>query len=183
MTPAPGARELAVLLRDIAIGLATALLAIIVLSFVGMHLQPILPLSLAVLGATGLWFLRRGISRADAADHPELDLDPDAARPDARDVLVRKMEAAAYSAQPSRKITGRAVSQILARIAEEREHREDVPPLSEGLRRLIAESQQGDHDAHPIGPIDRAALHRHLRELAAVPTPPKAPPATEEIPA
>ena len=188
--------ELVILARDAGIALVVALVVMLVLALAGAHLDPVLPVSLALAVAACAWFLRRGVARADPSAAPPLDTDPDAARPDGRDLRVRRLEASAYSAQPARKITARAIGQALGEIAAEREHREDAPPLSEPLRRLIAESAQEDHDAHPVAPIDRATLHRYLRELAVAPpapiasppeqapqtsrTPPSAPTPTEE---
>ncbi|EWS81878.1 hypothetical protein [Brachybacterium phenoliresistens] len=168
--------ELVILVRDTGIALAVALVVMLVLALAGAHLDPVLPVSLALAVAACSWFLRRGIARADASAAPPLDTDPDAARLDGRDLRVRRLEAAAYSAQPARKITARAIGQALGEIAAEREHREDAPPLSEPLRRLIAESAHEDHDAHPVAPIDRATLHRYLRELAVAPPAPIAAP-------
>lgn len=158
--------ELPLLARDAALALLIALVLRLVLAWAGIHLATVPLLALALALAAGGWFLRRGLERAEASAAPELDPDPDAARPDARDQRVRRLEATAYSAQPARRTTSRALGQVLGEIAAERERREDARPLSVPLRRLIAESAAADHDAHPVAPIDRATLHRHLRELA-----------------
>lgn len=125
------------------------------------------PIALGLVGGTIWWITRSGAARADQLDAPELDLDVDYALPHSRDMRVRRLEDLLHGAQPSRRMTSRALARTLGDIADERARDTGAPPLSDGLTRVIAQARHPDAEGHPVGPIDRRTLHRYLGELAA----------------
>lgn len=155
------------LLVRLAIGVLIALAIVGLLSLLGMRIP--LPLPIAVGLAIGAiwWMTQSGAARDDPLHAPELDLDADYALPHARDMRVRRLEDLIHGAQPSRRMTARGLARTLGDIADERAHDPAAQPLDEKLSRLIADSRHADAESHPVGPIDRRALHRYLRELAA----------------
>ncbi|MGP9680521.1 hypothetical protein [Brachybacterium sp. AOP3-A1-3] len=155
------------LLVRLAIGVLVALAIVGLLSLLGMRIP--LPLPIAVGLAIGAiwWMTQNGATRDDPLHAPELDLDADYALPHARDMRVRRLEDLIHGAQPTRRMTARGLARTLGDIADERAHDPAAPPLDEKLSRLIADSRHADAESHPVGPIDRRALHRYLRELAA----------------
>lgn len=128
-----------------------------------------IPIALGLVCGALLWIHHVGIPRADHLSAPALDLDADYALPHAQDQRVRRLEDMIHGAQPRRRMTARSLSRALGEIADEREHAPSAPPLSADLVSRIAAARHPDADEHPVGPIDRRTLHRHLRELAAPP--------------
>jgi len=130
----------------------------------------ILPLPMLIAGgllAGALWWaLGAGADRADQLHAPALDLDADYALPHAQDTRVRRLEDLTYGAQPNRRMTSRGLVRTLGEIAEERARDPDAPALSPGLTSLIDAARHPDSETHPVGPLDRRALHRCLNELA-----------------
>ena len=155
------------LLVKLAIGVALALALYVVCTFFGLYLP--LPLLVSVGLACGAiwWIIDEGADRADQLHAPALDLDADYALPHAQDTRVRRLEDLAHGAQPSRRMTSRGLVRALDEIAEERARDPDAPALSNGLERLLVTARHPDAETHPVGPIDRRALHRCLTELAS----------------
>ncbi|MDO5662266.1 MAG: hypothetical protein Q4G40_06195 [Brachybacterium sp.] len=146
----------------------------------GIRLNPVYPIVLALAGATLLWLLRSGVERAHSADVPRRNDDPEYASPDASDVRVRRLEDMVFSAQPSRRISQRALGQLLGHLADEALARrdraagrtadrsaEDRTELPEELRTLIRLSRTPDST---VSPITRRELHAHLRLIDAIDT-------------
>lgn len=151
------------LLIRCAIGVVVSLLLCAGLLLVNVHLNPVLPILLFLAVAVVLWGLRVGVDRAESSSLRPLDVNADWASPDAGDINVRRLEDRIASAQPSHRITARALARTLADI-DDANPRHD---LSDPLAHLLAEAREEDRDAHPIAPITRPVLHRYLRELAA----------------
>lgn len=133
---------------------------------VGLILPLPMMIALGLLGGAVWWMLGSGAERADQLHAPALDLDVDYALPHAQDTRVRRLEDLAHGAQPSRRMTGRGLVRTLGEIADERARDPDAPPLSAALTQLIETARHPDAEGHPVGPLDRRALHRCLHELA-----------------
>lgn len=127
-----------------------------------------LPMLLAcgLLAGAIWWALGVGADRADHLHAPALDLDADYALPHAQDTMVRRLEDLTYGAQPNRRMTSRGLVRTLGEIADERARDPDAPALSPGLTDLMETARHPDTENHPVGPLDRRALHRCLNELA-----------------
>lgn len=160
-------RALLPLVVRLAISAVLTLLVIGISRMVGLFLP--LPLLLSVGLALGgaWWIIHQGADRADQLHAPLLDLDADYALPHAQDMRVRRLEDLAHGAQPSRRMTSRGLARTLGQIADERAHDPDAPALSPRLTQLIETARHDDAENHPVGPLDRASLHHHLRELAS----------------
>ncbi|AXK44423.1 hypothetical protein [Brachybacterium saurashtrense] len=154
------------LLVRLALGTALALVVWAVAALVGLFLPVPVLLSLGLAGGAIAWIVDQGADRADRLHAPALDLDVDYALPHAQDGRVRRLEDLAYSAQPRRRMTARGLARVLGEIADERAHDPDAPPLSPELTALLETARQPDAEAHPVPALDRARLHRFLRELA-----------------
>ncbi|ATG52735.1 hypothetical protein CFK38_15270 [Brachybacterium vulturis] len=154
------------LLAKLVIGVLAALILYAVCALVGLFLPPPVLLSLGLACGTLWWIIDEGADRADQLHAPALDLDVDYALPHAEDTRVRRLENLAYGAQPSRRMTSRGLVRTLGEIADERGRDPDAPPLSTELTRLIDTARHPDAEQHPVGPLDRRALHRCLKELA-----------------
>jgi len=158
------------LLVRMAVGVGAALAIVGVCALFGLRFSLPFPIALGVVGGTLLWIWHVGVPRADDLSLPALDLDADYALPHAQDQRVRRLEDMIYGAQPRRRMTARSLSRVLGEIADERGHDSAAPPLSADLTSRITEARHPDADSHPVGPIDRRALHRYLRELAGPPS-------------
>jgi len=154
------------LLAKLALGTAGALLLYAVCTLFGLFLPLPILVSLGLACGAVWWIVDEGADRADQLHAPALDLDVDYALPHAQDTRVRRLEDLAYGAQPSRRMTSRGLVRTLGEIAEERSRDPDAPALSTGLTRLIETARHSDTEEHPVGPMDRRALHRCLNELA-----------------
>lgn len=146
---------------------AIAIAVVIVLRQFGLWTNPLVPVVLVVIATTLTFLARVPLQRAEPARRPILDPVPELVRGDSGDVAVRRIADAIHGAGPRRRMTGRALGRMLGDIAAERALDPAAPPLSPELQHLIAEAGHPDARAHPVGTIDRAALHRYLRELAA----------------
>lgn len=155
------------LLWRLAVGVAAMLALVGVCALFGLLIPLPIPIAVGLVAGAAWWAMNVAPARADHLDSPPLNLDADYALPHARDMRVRRLEDLIHGAQPSRRMTSRGLARTLGDIAEERAHDPAAPPLSEPLERLIAQARHPDAENHPVGPIDRRALHRHLRELAA----------------
>ncbi|MGP9611753.1 hypothetical protein ACT3TE_00675 [Brachybacterium sp. AOP42-B2-9] len=155
------------LLVKLAIAVVLALVLYFICTLFGLYLP--LPILFSVGLACGAiwWIIDEGADRADQLHAPELDLDADYALPHAQDTRVRRLEDLAHGAQPSRRMTSRGLARTLGEIAEERARDPEAPALSTGLERLLEIARHPDAETHPVGPIDRRALHRCLTELAS----------------
>lgn len=158
--------ELRPLLVRMAISVAAALALVGLFALFDLQMSLPFPIALGLVVGALLWIFHIGISRADQLSTPELDLDADYALPHAQDQRVRRLEDMIHGAQPHRRMTARSLSRVLGELADERAHDPAAPPLSADLASRIAEARHPDADDHPVGPIDRRALHRYLRELA-----------------
>lgn len=158
-------RRLRSLLVHLAAALAAALVLMVVLRVAGQILHPWLPLAVLLVVALCAWLLSPDLRTADALETPALDDEPEALSPHAADVTVRRLEEMIHGAGPRRRMTSRALGQVLARAAEEREHRDDAPPLPEDLRSLMRAASA--EDGTPVPPVSRTDLRRWLRALAA----------------
>ncbi|MDN5820860.1 MAG: hypothetical protein L0H74_04975 [Brachybacterium sp.] len=154
------------LLTKLVISVLAALVLYGVCTLFGLFLPLPVLISLGLAGGTIWWFIDEGADRADQLHAPALDLDVDYALPHAQDTRVRRLEDLAHGAQPRRRMTHRGLLRTLGEIADERSLDPDAPPLGPDLNRLIETARQPDAEQHPVGPLDRRALHRCLRELA-----------------
>lgn len=144
-------------------GAAAALALVLVLRLAQIDLALPLPLALGIVAGAVSWALAARIERAEALDVPRPDLEADYALPHAQDTRVRRLEDMVHGAQPRRRMTGRALGQVLAELVAEHDRDPDAPPLSAELRRLTAGGGEDDS----VLTVDRRTLHHHLRELAA----------------
>lgn len=161
--------ELRVLLRwALILSLAVAFI-VVVLSRFALVLDPVIPVSIALALATIVWLASAPTDRDDTLGTPSLQTDVTDTPPHGDDLAVRRLEDMIDGAQPHRRMTGRALGQVLGDIADDREHREGAAPLSAPLARLIRDARSTDPDAPEIGAIDQRTLHRYLRELSAPP--------------
>lgn len=151
----------------LAICALVALAIVALLSLFGLRIPLPVPIAVALTIGAIWWMVQSGATRDDPLHAPDLDLDADYALPHARDMRVRRLEDLIHGAQPTRRMTARGLARTLGDIADERAHDPAAPPLGENLAQLIAESRHADAESHPVGPIDRRALHRYLRELAS----------------
>lgn len=158
--------ELTSLLLRLAIGLGLALAVVGVAALFDLRLPLPYPLALGLVGGAVSWLLDHSPDHADQLSAPALDLDVDYALPHGSDARVRRLEDMAWGAQPRQAMTARALARTLDEIAQERARDPDAPPLPEDLRALLREAREADPEAHPVPPIDRRALHRHLHQLA-----------------
>ncbi|MGO1407824.1 MAG: hypothetical protein ACTHV2_05455 [Brachybacterium sp.] len=154
------------LLIRLGLGAALSLAAYFVCTLIGLYLPLAVLLAVGLTGGAALWIIDQGADRADQLHTPALDLDVDYALPHAQDTQVRRLEDLAYGAQPRRRMTGRGLARVLGEIADERARDPEAPDLSPALARLIETARRPDAEQHPVGAIDRRALHRCLTELA-----------------
>ncbi|MFC7374108.1 hypothetical protein ACFQRD_02365 [Brachybacterium sp. GCM10030268] len=159
-------RPLLPLLWRVAVALLGTFAALGLCALAGLLIPVPIPIALGLAAGVLWWLFHVGIARAEPLYTPELDLETGYILPDAQDMRVRRLEDLIHGAQPNRRMTSRGLARVLGDIADERVRDPDAPPLSSGLRRLIADARHPDPQSHPVGPIDRRALHRYLRELA-----------------
>lgn len=157
-------RPLATLLAKLVLGVLAVLALYVLCTLFGLFLPLPVLISVGLAGGALWWILGAGADRADQLHAPALDLDVDVALPHSQDTRVRRLEELVHGAQPSRRMTGRALARTLGEIAEDRAGDPDAPPLSADLTRLIETARRPGSD--PVGPIDRRRLHRCLHELA-----------------
>ncbi|GAA1335006.1 hypothetical protein NLU66_16010 [Brachybacterium sp. NBEC-018] len=136
------------------IGAATALVVVLVCSLFDLQLALPLPLALGLAAGAIAWWVHVGVDHADQLHSPPLDLDVDYALPHAQDQRVRRLEETIHGAGPRRRMTTGALVRELEGLAAARGVHLDLP-------------RRSGPDGPEAVPVDRAALHRHLRQLAA----------------
>ena len=162
--------DLVPLLWRLAAGAGLAAAVIVVAALFELHIAWPVPLAVGLAAGAVMWMIHREAARDEPLHHPDLDLAADYALPHAQDMRVRRLEDAVHGAQPSRRMTARALGQVLGEIAEERALDPRAPALSSGLTALIERSRTpaGPGGTVPeVAPIDCRTLHRYLHELAA----------------
>lgn len=159
--------ELRSLLLRVTLGAVIALAIVGICGLFGLHL----PLALLLAAGIGLaaagWVIAHPPAQDPAPDPPPLDLEADFVLPHAQDLRVRRLEDILHGAQPSRRMTSRALGRVIEEIAEERSRNASAPPLSDELTAFITASRGPEATARTVGPLPRRTLHRFLRELAA----------------
>lgn len=160
-------RDLTPLLLRLGVAVAVAVAVRFALMPVGLHIPWTLLITLGLMAGAAWWVMFEGADRAHQLDPPRLDPDVDAVLPHGQDTTVRRLENTVYSAQPGRRVTTTALARLLVEIADERDRDPDAPPLSAPLTQLLTRIRRRDTDDAPMDAIDRRALHRILRELAA----------------
>lgn len=146
-----------------AVAVVIAVVALVVLRWTGVILDPA-PVLVLALGLAGVrWLSRRRVETAPALQAPSPEHADRLVRPDAYDLRVRRLEDMVHGAHPSRMYTATRLAHTLLEIAEA------APPeararLSPPLQDLLRRAREGS----TVPGLDRRTLHRYLRELDAL---------------